>query len=769
VVPGFVDARHPDDCSDEESKMSKYGRASLVGFITAIAGIILALADIWTLEELNWLFRIRGQIQAPSEAVLITLDEQTADQLRQSKDIKQWSRSLHARLINRLSQRGASVIVFDVTFLEPRPTDSEGDLALATAISQAGRIVLSEYIEHKKSEFEGGQILRDRLVVPIPQLADAARGLGPFPLPDVPSPVNKFWTFIDVGEELPTLPAVALQVYALQILDQFLELIKNAGFRIGGLPKGPANISNAEDLRRFMKLLHLEFRKNPQMSDRLLSVLAHSKDKRRSGAEIRLLNALVNLYRGKDSYFLNFYGPPATIPAISYRDILDDNNTALHQSDLAGKAVFVGARELSKTTQMDGFYTAFSQDDGTDLSGVEIAATAFLNLLSSQTFQPHVPANIGILLLFGCLAGSLACLIPGMRAIIATVILGALYCSLALFLFSAHNLWIPVFIPVLFQLPVAFFLGLFCQYRCAKLERERLIPWVPNKIADVPEAGLAFSICLLTDIRGSRSLSSRLSATEYNSLMESYYNRIILPVKRNGGRVWDFSGDGMMCLFAAKRPELALRQHACLAALEILSEVELFNRQHDDDKCLWTGIGLHAGWLELGGKTLGDIGNTVSSIEGLNRRLFTKVLASQIVVEGISECLSIGKLSASRAAEDLSNPPMLRRLGSFSLPGKSIPMTVFEVMDFHNKHAEAHQNGGTNRKLCELFSAALAAFEERRWPESAEMFKEIISIFPDDMPSQCLLFNCQRYCSSPPQQGEPITVRVEGFANMREK
>jgi adenylate cyclase len=753
--------------------MSKYRRASLLGFVTAIAGITLALADIliledvWTFGELNWLFKVRGQIKAPPEAVLITFNEQTAGQLEQSRDLKKWSRSLHARLIDRLSQCGASVIVFDVTFLEPRPFESEGDFALTTAIAQAGRVVLSEVIEHEESDYEGDKIYKDILKSPIPQLADAARGLGPFPIPD--GPVNQFWTFKDVGEELPTLPAVALQVYALQILNQFLDLIKNAGFRIDGLPKGPADISNAEDLRQFMNLLRLEFRKNPQMSRRLLSALTHSKDKRLSGAEISLLTALVKLYGGKDSNFLNLYGPPATIPAISYREILDGNNAALPKYDLAGKAVFVGARELSKTTQMDGFSTVFSQDDGTDLSGVEIAATAFLNLLSGQTLQPHSLTNLGILLLFGCLAGSLAYLVPGMRAIIVTAVIGALYGSLALFLFSAHNLWIPVFIPVLFQLPVALFLGLFCQYRCAKLERERLIPWVPDKVADVPEAGLAFGICLLTDIRGSRSLSSRLSAAEYNSLMESYYNRIMLPVKRNNGRVWDFSGDGMMCLFAAKQPELALRQRACLAALEILREVELFNRQHDSDKCLRTGIGLHAGWMELGGKTLGDIGNTVSSIEGLNRRFFTSILASRPVVEGISECLSIGKISASRAAEDLNNPPMLRRLGSFSLPGKSIPMTIYEVMDFRENHREVRQNAGTNRKLCELFSAALAAFEERRWLESAEMFKEIISIFPDDMPSQCLLFNCQRYCSNPPQQGEPIIVRVEEFANIREK
>ena len=719
-----------------------------MGFIVAAMGIILAPIKFLTFEEINWLFKIRGPINAPPEVVLVAIN-QPDNPLGQIKEVNSWSRGLYARLIERLDRCGPSVIALDVAFQDPG--SSEESAALATAIARTGKVVLIQPI--MRDSIDGGQILRDHLVNPIAQLADVAKGLGPFPVPISAIRVNQFWAFKDVGGEVPTLPAVALQVHAFTAIDSLGELLRHAGFQVYGIPQRVAEIANAEDLLRFMQLLRAEFRKNPHMSVELFKILASSGNNSFFGSDKTLLTALVSLYGGEDSYYLNFYGPPLAIKTLSFNDILTNNNLRL---DLKGKAVFVGALEISGPVQIDGFNTPMRQDDGTDLSGVEIAATAFANLLTGQMLQVKMPINISILILFGLLAGTLACSASGIRAIALTLAIGIIYLILGWFLFVSRNIWIPIFIPILFQLPGALFLGLFCRYRSARSERERLIPWVPAKIADVPDTGHAFCVCLLTDIRGSRALSSRLSAEEYNSLMESYYKRITPPVKRYGGRVWDFSGDGMMCLFAARRAEPTLQRHACLAALEILNEVELFNQQLSGDIQLPTGIGLHSGWLELGGKTLGDIGNTAASIEELNKRLHTKALVSQRVVEGFSEFPE--KIFDSQIAGGNKNSLLFRRLGAFSLPGKSVPLSIFELLKFQNSRTDQ------NIKLCELYAAALAAFEKKHWMESAEMFKEIIAIFPDDWPSQYLLFCCHEYCGNPPQYGEPAIVTINGFS-----
>jgi len=291
-------------------------------------------------------------------------------------------------------------------------------------------------------------------------------------------------------------------------------------------------------------------------------------------------------------------------------------------------------------------------------------------------------------------------------------------------------------IPLVVQLPMALFLGLFSQYLTAKREEERLRTWVPEKVLYVPEAGPAFGTCLLTDIQGSRALSSHLSDPEYNSLMENYYDKIVPPVAGNRGRVWDFSGDGMMCLFATKQPNESFRLSACLAALEILKEVDAFNEFQKEKQRVPTRIGLHAGWMELGGKTLGDVGNTVASIEGLNKQLSTSILASEAAVGDLDRLL-------------------LRRVGHFILKGKSDPLTIFEVRGLQES------TGESERELCEQFAAALRKFQNTRWSEAAKMYEAILLTHPKDGPSRFYFQLCRKYCNEPPSGDDPSVIRIE--------
>ncbi len=721
--------------------MSRIQKASILGLAIGAVGIVLAATPLGLAWEENsglaWLFTMRGPIEVPPEVVVVGIDQAVSRELGLDSDTSKWPRSTHARLIDNLVRHGASVIVLDLLFTQSRSLDE--DAALAAAIARAKRVVLLEHIRR-----ETVPILMDRLVSPIPQLSDAAMGLAPFPMEKVDAYVNWFWAFKYLAGEVPTLPVVALQIHALQVFDDFAALLKQAGFRrLDRLPESRADLSNAEDVRELMGLLRLEFRENPQMSAHLLAAL--ETDEGLPPGQRKLLTALVKLYAGADSYYLNFYGPPASIRRISYDALLGDPGRRNNLPDVAGKVVFVGASELASAEQEDDFSTVFGREDGVDLSGVEIAATAFANLLTDRTLRSHLYVKNSTLLLFGGLVGALAYLLPGLRAVAAVSVVGALYYfGIGQLLFSGYDLWVPVVIPLMVQLPTALLGGLLSQnwhllsqYLTAKREEERLRPWVPQKVLYVPKAGPAFGTCLLTDIQGSRTLSSRLSDPEYNSLMERYYEQIVPPVVQNSGRVWDVLGDGMMCLFAAKQPEKSLRLSACLAALEILEEVDLFNQLQDEEQRVPTRIGLHAGWMELGGKTLGDVGNTVSSIEELNKRLSTRILASEAAVGELDRLL-------------------LRRLGSFILPGKSDPLAISEVIGLRERTDES------DRKLCESFDAALREFETKRWSEAAKMYEAILLTHPKDGPSQFYLQLCQKYCNDgPPSGDEPSVIRVK--------
>jgi hypothetical protein len=101
--------------------------------------------------------------------------------------------------------------------------------------------------------------------------------------------------------------------------------------------------------------------------------------------------ALRDLYTGPGQRYINFYGPPGTIAAVPYHAVISgsDPNVPPEALDFSGKVVFVGYLDLFDPGQPDRFHTVFTRADGVDLAGVEIAATAFANLLTDRSL--HLP------------------------------------------------------------------------------------------------------------------------------------------------------------------------------------------------------------------------------------------------------------------------------------------------------------------------------------------------------------------------------------------
>ncbi len=146
-----------------------YAIATVLSLATGALGCVFALTLFgWKLERdygLLWLFKARGSVPAPSEVVIVNIDKKSAIELNQAIKIRDWSRSLHAELIDKLVERDASVIVFDVFFDESRPT---GDSVLAAAIARSRRVTLFQRTEQDTGE----------IVNPTPELAAAPRALA---------------------------------------------------------------------------------------------------------------------------------------------------------------------------------------------------------------------------------------------------------------------------------------------------------------------------------------------------------------------------------------------------------------------------------------------------------------------------------------------------------------------------------------------------------------------------------------------------------------
>ncbi len=741
--------------------MLRPGTCSTICILTAALGVVLSLSPIGVeLEEsygLGLFFRVRGQVAPPPDVVVVALDSASARALDLPDQPWKWPRSLHARLVDRLVAGGASAIGFDLVFEDPRPDDQ--DELFAQAMENARNVVLCEFMKKETiplqdaGGIELGEASVERLVGPTQALASAAVARASFPLPKVPFRVSQFWTFKTSAADRPALPVVMFQVYGLQVYEQWMGLLsKVAPHWMPALPASLGDAVGARSLENLVVRMRSLFLQNPEVADRLMAEVRSARGQESHDFQSRILESLLRMYTiNGNSLFLNYYGPPGTIQTISYHRVVQEEVAGGGTGsplDFKGKAVFVGLSELSHPQQMDAFHTVFSQSNGIDICGVEIAATAFANLLDGKWLRPVGPLmKVLLLAIWGGLAGALCWKLSTPAAPLAAMSLGLLYGSAALWTFTHHARWLPLMIPVFVQMPLALLASILWKYRESILERrnvERALGhYLPPHIVEMLGKNLdlnkgsraVYGVCLFSDISRFTALSEGFDPSELREFLNRYYHEVFEPVGRHRGIVSDLVGDSMLALWVDSAPGPQMKKNACRAALDILRAVEVFNRD-SAPLSLPLRLGIHAGDMVLGTlgarghyeyRPVGDVVNTASRIEGLNKHLGTTVLATADVL---------------REVEGL----VTRELGQFVLVGKTKPVNVFELAGIAGT-GEVLPEG-----LVETFSEGLSHFRAGSWMKALVKFQECEAIHPGDGPSRFYAEVCRDFMIQEPEE-----------------
>jgi len=755
--------------------MSRLSKGTLIGAAVGIVGIVASGTPVGLYLEENFgleiLFHLRGHRPPPPDVVIVSIDKESADSLDQDPNVTNWQRSLHARLTETLSASGAAVIVFDVFFEEY--SDLEGDLAFAEAMRKANNVVLCKRLQSEKiflTDMKGklaGNAKIAREIPPIPLLAAASVAISPYPLPKMPIKVSRNWVFREtIGDtQAPTMPVVAFQLYALPAADDLLRLMGEVfPARAGNLPRPGEDLVRSIGVARMIREIREIFEKEPLAEKRMLDALDSPQPRPVDPKKRRILRSLIHLYGGGVSKFLNFYGPTRTIRTIPFYRALELGSTAdpdgPSPEEVAGKAVFVGSSESRQLSQKDGFYTVYTEENGVDLSGVEIAATEFANLVEDMPIRPlPYPNHVATLLAWALGVGILSFAFRPAFAIPGVAALSLLYLGAAEYRFATAGVWYPVVFPLVIQGPIALLGAVAWNYvdlqRQRKHFRRAFEQYLPAEVVDelaenVSGFGvrnrLTNGICLATDAGQYTSLSESLNPKELADVMNRYYETIFEPINRWGGMVSNVVGDSMLALWLSGREDTASMGDACGAAIEIAIALREF-RQTLGKPALPTRIGLHAGEIFLGNigggrhfeyRPVGDIVNTATRIEGMNKYLRTKILVSAEVSSAVNGFLT-------------------RDLGMFLLAGKSRPVNVHELI------TRLEESTPRQRDCCARFSAGVEAFRRQSWDEASRIFNETLTIHGGDGPSHFYLDLCSRYSQSPPGDS------WDGVIHMRSK
>jgi adenylate cyclase len=704
-----------------------------IGCIGAVIGRLPSVLRVDEMVGLGTLYALSGPPALPEEVAVVAISHSTYDELGVSDELDEWPRYWHARLIERLRAAAPAVILFDVSFTEPR--DPADDAALAAAISAAGNVILLERTSPVRTadgrNAAAAGIVLERREPPLPVLREAALGTAPFTLPSVPIRLSQFWIFDRTGANVPNLPALALHAYASFMLPDARKWLDPRADN--AIAAADARATDRVSLDRTSRALRDAFVANalsPQaLSDQILG-----------DARVQsVVDALTAMYAGPPSGYLRYYGPPGTLKTIPYENVVAGETRSTQESvDVAGKVVFVGISEITPPDQQDVFYSVYSDMSGRSLSGVEIGATAFANLLHREIVRPlgMWPQTL-LLLVWGVIIG-LCAMVQSHRmawVLCASVVLG--YVAATAVSFAAPGLWLPTFTPLAVQLPLALLLAGLWKYVGESAHRirvqEALASFAPEgAVSGLDRAPMARdrgrrlmqAACIVTDVHGYTALAERLQAHTLADLMNEYYESLFGVVARHGGIVTDTAGDSMVAVWECERDREDALVRACQAAMAIDETVAQFNRRHPD-AVLATGIGVDCGQIMMANigserrfnyHAVGNAVNTAARIQGLTGRLGTNVLVSE---HGYARHSALPS----------------RELGEFWLAGKAEYVGIFELR-------ERPKQAGLNESEDE-FVAGLAAFRAGDIERARQWFDRAANAAADDGPARFYRIYCE--------------------------
>lgn len=715
-------------------KINRFFRGLSTAMMALVSGCLInSLTDMETSLGLDTLFKIRGKRNPPQEVVVVAMDETSDKNLNLGWNYPEW-RKYHAQLVKELQRQKAALIVFDLQFIAEQPAY---DPAFAEAIQSAGNVLITDCLQtqndareecstnHKDPPIQtdtpedafNETLIASRMVHPNRLIQSSVLDHSPFVLSnDAENPiVRDVWTFIDKHSEKPTLPVLAWFYYLN---------------RTQSLPSELKPTFPFSEWLSLQRRICREGLGNAPMD---------------SSGTTGLTKRIDDIICGEDSRYLDYYGPPKTLRMESYSDVYEGKI-----GNLNGKVVFVGKANRHKLPgQKDYFQTPLTDKQSGRMAGVEIMATQFANHLEGRFIQPLPPRPL--LLAFGLVTAWLLVQFSAVTGLFLSLFAGGVYAVFVQWCFTRHGLWLPVAVPLLVQLPLSGFISLiwtyFDQLKTIKeitAENKQLIKDFINEFKTSPaksnvrvgkrktQAKSVFGICLATDVKGYTTIAEANPSDVVYANLEEYFQVLCAPVSARGGEIANITGDSLMAIWQ-DLPVDRQQNLACTATLEMEEAVERFNKRSALG-AFPTRIGLHQGGFTVGSflvgnpdnaNPVGDIVNTTSRIEGINKQLGTKILAS---------------LTTVKDATDI----FFRPVGDFQLVGREEIISLVEIV---GKRSEISSDENARLKL---FAKGLTLFRQGYWDDALHFFETLLMTYGHDGPAQFYFNKATVYKEKPP-------------------
>ncbi len=674
------------------SKRKLYVSGLAIGILaTALMFLVYEFGHFDFLEQksVDWRFQLRGEIEADTSIVIVTIDEASFSALNQKWP---WPRTIFARLIDKLAEEKARVIGLDIIMSEDYPDDQDEELARSAG--RAGNVLFPSKFEEtvKRITWSGKEVeLREEILKEPISILSQAGAVGYLNLPqDSDHFVRRFTPLRSHGEYLYT--SFALKI-AARYFDIPLKSLKYAPY---------------EQL---------------QLGERSIPLNAYN------------------------SSHINYAGPSGKFQRVSFHQVLDGQySPGLFENSI----VLVG---VTFADSHDYFPTPFletKQGQKFPLYGVEIHANIINTILQNRFIRPTAPVvNRLIILLGGLFIAFISLKLSALRSSILVLFIALGYFGLGIWLFSKDILLVSMaplltFITVfLSQVVFKYFTeerekrkvkGIFQKYVSADV-----VDILIQKPSLVKLGGEERTLTVLfSDLAGFTTYSEKHTPSEMIKILSEYFTDMTDQVFKHQGLLKEYVGDELMAIFGAPMAQPDHARKACDAALDMRDRLRLLREEWSKmgRPPLSARTGVNSGPMLVGNMgsahrfsygVLGDHVNLASRLEGLNKAYGTEIL--------------IGENTASL----LEGSFVLREVDWVRVKGREQPLSVYELVARKVDALPKEQ-----MEALDHYSEGLEAYRSQRWQAALEQFENVLSLLPKDEPSRVLAERCRVYMVSPP-------------------
>lgn len=221
---------------------------------------------------------------------------------------------------------------------------------------------------------------------------------------------------------------------------------------------------------------------------------------------------------------------------------------------------------------------------------------------------------------------------------------------------------------------------------------------------------------MFSDIRSFTSLSEKMTPEENFNFLNSYLSRVSPVIRKNGGFIDKYIGDGIMALFP-KEPENAID-----SALEMLFQLKILNEERvkKNFEKISIGIGIHTGSLILG---------TIGEEERMESTVISDAVNLSARMEDLTKVYSASIIISEQTLNELKDKEKYKHrfLGKVQVKGKRKYVSIFEIYDIYDTELLELRNKTEND-----FNEAIKAYYNREFTKSIQLFEKVLEINPKD-------------------------------------